>query len=69
VRATLLATGQAILFTTLVIAGGFSIFAFSRFEPTRHFGLLTAFAMIASLPAEVLLLPVLLRYFHPRRAA
>lgn len=61
VRRTILSTGQAILFTTIVFSGGFLVFAFSSFEPTRHFGLLTAFAMIAALIADLLLLPYLLK--------
>lgn len=62
IAATILSTGRAIVFTTLVFTGGFIVFAFSNFEPTRHFGLLTAFAMIAALFADMLVLPLLLRW-------
>lgn len=57
--------GCAIYYTTITIALGFSILAFSNFIPTIYFGLLTGFSMIAALIANLTLLPVLIMRFKP----
>ena len=44
--------GQALFYTTLTVALGFSILALSNFVPTIHFGLLTGLAMVF-MPGEV----------------
>ncbi|THB72046.1 MAG: transporter [Gammaproteobacteria bacterium] len=59
--------GCAIYYTTLTIALGFSILAFSNFIPTIYFGLLTGFSMIAALVANLTLLPLLIVRFKPFR--
>ncbi len=56
-------TGLAILFTTFIIAAGFSLFGFSDFIPSVNFGLLTATAMIMALVTDITLLPALLNKF------
>ncbi|MCW8108262.1 MMPL family transporter [Alteromonas ponticola] len=56
-------TGLAILFTTTIIAIGFSLFGFSNFLPSVYFGLLTATAMLMALITDVTLLPALLNWF------
>ena len=43
---------------------GFSILALSNFIPTIYFGLLTGFAMMIALVANMTLLPVLLIVFR-----
>ena len=57
--------GRAMYYTTITIALGFSILAFSNFIPTIYFGLLTGFSMIAALVADMTLLPLLLIRFRP----
>ena len=57
--------GCAIYYTTITIALGFSILAFSNFIPTIYFGLLTGFSMIAALIANLTLLPLLILKFKP----
>lgn len=57
--------GCAIYYTTITIALGFSILAFSNFIPTIYFGLLTGFSMIAALIANLTLLPLLIIKFKP----
>ncbi len=57
--------GRAMYYTTITIALGFSIMAFSNFIPTIYFGLLTGFSMIAALVANLTLLPLLIIRFEP----
>lgn len=58
--------GMAVIYTTLIIAAGFSLLAFSDFVPSMIFGLLTALAMLVALLADLSLLPLLLRRFVTR---
>lgn len=60
-------TGLAILFTTTIIAIGFSLFGFSDFLPSVYFGLLTATAMLMALITDTTLLPALLTLFVTKR--
>lgn len=55
------ATGRAVVFTAVVLSLGFSVLLFSDFKPTAHFGGLTALSMLLGLPAELFILPVLIR--------
>lgn len=57
--------GRAMYYTTITITIGFSILALSSFVPTIYFGLLTAFAMLTALLADLTVLPVLLERFRP----
>ncbi len=57
--------GRACLFTTIVIAFGFSILLFSRFLPTAYFGGLLAVTMLAALAADLWLLPALILTLKP----
>ena len=57
--------GQAMFYTTLVIAAGFLIMVFSNFVPTMYFGMLTALAMVTALIANLVMLPILLARFQP----
>ena len=52
--------GRAILFTTIVLALSFSVFAFSTFTPNQNFGVVTAIALILALVIDLLYLPALL---------
>lgn len=57
--------GRAMYYTTITITLGFSILALSNFIPTIYFGLLTGFAMVVALLADLTLLPLLLVAFKP----
>lgn len=57
--------GRAMYYTSLIITLGFSILALSNFVPTIYFGLLTGFAMIVALLANLTLLPLLIEKFKP----
>ena len=52
--------GRALLTTTVVLVGGFLIFAFSPFVPTAQVGVLTAMIIGFALIADLTLLPALL---------
>jgi predicted RND superfamily exporter protein len=56
--------GRAMYYTSITIMLGFSILALSQFIPTIYFGLLTGFAMLVALLANMTLLPVLLVTFR-----
>lgn len=66
VKQTLRRSGQAMVFTSFVIAGGFFILVFSNVTLNRHFGLLTAFTMITALMADLFLLPYLIKSLRLR---
>ena len=57
--------GRAMYYTSIIVTAGFSILTLSNFIPTIHFGLLTGFAMIFALVANLTLLPLLLIQFKP----
>ncbi len=57
--------GKAMYYTTLIIALGFSILAFSNFIPTIYFGLLTGLSMVIALLANLMLLPLLIVLVKP----
>jgi len=65
VQATLRATGKAILFTSLVLMGGFLVFTLSSFGGTVNMGGLTALTLGVAMAANLLLLPALLYRFGP----
>ena len=57
--------GRAMYYTTVTVTLGFSILALSSFVPTIYFGLLTGFAMLIALLADLTLLPLLIVRFKP----
>lgn len=57
--------GQAMYYTSVIIILGFSILVLSNFKPTIYFGMLTGFAMLVALIANLTLLPLLLKTFRP----
>ena len=57
--------GRAMYYTSVTVTLGFSILALSEFVPTIHFGLLTGFAMLIALVANLTLLPLLIVRFQP----
>jgi predicted RND superfamily exporter protein len=65
VRRSHASIGRAMYYTTTTIAIGFSILALSKFVPTIYFGLLTAFAMLIALAANLTVLPLLLEKLKP----
>ena len=60
VAETMRTTGSALLFTSLVLVAGFSIFGLSEMGNIRVFGLLSAFAAAVAFLADLLVAPALL---------
>ncbi|MEL7466707.1 MAG: MMPL family transporter [Pseudomonadota bacterium] len=61
--------GAAIFATTMILAAGFSVLAFSAFKLNADLGLLTALAVVASMIVNLVLLPCLLVLFDRRQRA
>lgn len=59
-RHTLVVSGRAILFATLINAGGFLAFALADLPPMRQFGILSALAFVLSMVADFTALPAAL---------
>ena len=60
VRETMLSTGRAILFTTLVLVTGFWLFMFASLINLIQFGFLIGITLIVALLADVLLAPAMM---------
>ncbi len=60
VRETLASTGQALLFTSLVLCTGFFLYMLASMNNLFYFGLLTGFTIIAAFLADLLLAPALM---------
>lgn len=59
VMETLSTTGEALLFTSLVLAAGFFVYMLSSMENLRNFGLLTGICILMAFLADALLGPAL----------
>ena len=57
--------GPAIIFTSLLLMGGFIILVFGHYRPIIHFGSLTSLAMFLALISDLFILPSLLLFFRP----
>ncbi len=68
VQETLRTTGSALLFTSLVLTAGFSIFGLSEMTNIRIFGLLSAFAALVAFLADLLIAPALLSVVEGHRS-
>jgi len=64
VRETLQSTGQALLFTSIVLSLGFFIYVFSALNNLTNFGALTAFAILMAFAADVLVAPALMAWVN-----
>jgi Na+-transporting methylmalonyl-CoA/oxaloacetate decarboxylase gamma subunit len=60
VRETLSTTGEALLFTSLVLASGFFIYMFASMTNLFYFGLLTGITIILAFLADLILAPALM---------
>ncbi len=63
------AGGRAVVYSTLVVAGGFLVGTFSSFLPSVHFALLTGATLLLGLACEAVLLPLALLFYRPARRA
>ena len=64
-KATLSTVGRPIMFTTMTLVVGFSVFGLSDIYTTVHFGLLASFAFIWALLADFFLAPAMMLVFKP----
>ena len=65
IRRTLETTGRALLFTSIVLAGGFATFATAELRCLVHFGMLCALAIVLAFLANVGLTPALVTLAAP----
>ncbi|MEO6252430.1 MAG: MMPL family transporter [Ferruginibacter sp.] len=68
VRATIKNTGLSIVYTALVLIAGFIIFCGSSFGGTKALGWLTSATLLIATLTNLVLLPVLLLLFAPKKA-
>jgi len=57
------ALGNSSVFSSIIMAVGFSLLMLSLFNPTFQLGLLSTFAIIVALFADLIILPLLLYFF------
>ncbi len=67
VSATIKNTGLSIVYTALVLIAGFVIFCFSGFGGTKALGWLTSLTLLTATLTNLILLPVLLLGFAPKK--
>lgn len=67
VKETLRHTGISIIYTSLVLVAGFIIFCFSGFGGTQALGWLTSFTLLVAMATNLVLLPVILMSFSPKK--
>jgi uncharacterized protein len=65
---TMQTVGRAVVFTSVVLALGFTILLLASVKTVFYFGLLTVLAMAGALIGDLILLPLLLRITYPDRA-
>jgi predicted RND superfamily exporter protein len=64
IKRTYLETGKSIVLSSLVLTSGFGILVFSQFGVTFYVGLLISLALFFALIADMVLLPVLMFFYH-----
>jgi len=67
VQHTLRETGQSILYTSLILAGGFGVFCLSSFGGTKSLGFLTSFTLLVAMVTNLTLQPALLVWLEKKR--
>ncbi len=68
VSATIKNTGLSIVYTSMVLIAGFIIFCLSSFGGTKSLGWLTSVTLLVATFTNLILLPVLLLLFAPKKA-
>jgi len=64
-RETFQKVGYAILFTSVVLVAGFSIFGFANIKSMFHMGLISGIGIFSALVADLFITPVLFVYLKP----
>jgi predicted RND superfamily exporter protein len=65
VKATITTVGRPIMFTTVTLVAGFSVFALSDISNIGDFGLMAGFAIMWALLADFFLAPAMMLLFKP----
>ncbi|RFC53390.1 efflux RND transporter permease subunit [Brumimicrobium aurantiacum] len=65
IKSTFLGTGKAIVLTSLILIGGFSMLLMSSFMGTYYMGLMICITLIVAVLSDLFILPLLLIYFYP----
>jgi len=65
IKSTYLGTGKAIVLTTAILVGGFSMLLMSNFMGTYYMGLMICITLIVAVLADLFILPLLLIYYYP----
>jgi len=60
IREAMVAVGERMIASSLILAGSFSVMAFSDFVPTADFGVFTALTILLALAADLTLVPGLI---------
>jgi len=69
VHQTLVTTGSALLFTSLVLGLGFAVFMAAYMVNIMWFGMLASFAVAVAFLADITLGPALMMFVAPKRTA
>lgn len=69
VHKTLDVVGRALVFTSIVLVGGFIVHIFGEFVTSRHFGLLLSASISLALMANLVLAPALMTLFWPAKSS
>ena len=64
-KATLFTVGRPIMFTTITLVAGFSVFVLSDMSNIGHFGLVSSFAIFGALLADFFMASAILLLFKP----
>jgi predicted RND superfamily exporter protein len=64
IRNTILGTGKAMILTSIVLLGGFILLLASDFGGTFNTGFFTALTILFALIADLLMLPILLKWIY-----
>lgn len=59
-------SGRPIIYTTIILLGGFSVMMFSRFMALRDFAFISGTVLLVALVSDIVLLPALLFIFRPK---
>ena len=66
-RSATVEVGRALVYTSVTLCGGFSIMMVAHFMGMVYFGMLCSITIVIALTADLLLLPVVLRWYGRRR--
>lgn len=66
IKNTYLTTGKAIVYTSMILSGGFLTLVFSEFLGTYYIGLLVGLTLLFAVISDLILLPVLLILFYKK---